>query len=79
MQVVNECNQVLTNAEVYELLDGIRKSKRTVGQRNSALKNLATLTHTAHKFLAEQTPAPTQTSSAITAFLTDIRQFNLSR
>lgn len=78
MEVVDECSAMLSNHEVYSLLQDIQSGKNGQKQPNKYLNQLATITYSTLKHL-ETTPCKTQSAEVIGNFMKALEPFNLTK
>ena len=75
MEVVNENAYLLSNFEVYQLLNDIQSGKGKPGKKQP---HLATISYSAQKYL-EKTPCREQTPEIIQTFMQALMPYNLNK
>ena len=78
MEVVDECSSMLSNYEVYSLLQDIKLGKNGQKQPNKYLNQLATITYSTLKYL-EGTPCKFHSAENIENFMKALKPFNLTK
>jgi len=78
MEVVNDNAAVLSNFEVFSLLNDIQQGTNDQKKPNKFLQNLATISYETIKYL-EKTPCNLQNSEVIGKFMTALKPFNLTK
>ena len=78
MEVVDECSSMLSNHEVFSLLEDIKSGKNGQKPPNKFLNQLATITYSTLKYL-EGTPCKAQSAETIHNFLKALVPFNLTK
>ena len=78
MEVVDECSSMLSNYEVFSLLQDIKSGKNGQKQPNKYLNQLATITYSTLKYL-EGTPCNVQSAETIENFMKALAPFNLTK
>lgn len=78
MEVINDNSAMLSNYEVYNLLQDIQTGKNGQQKPNKFQNNLATISYSTLKFL-EKTSAKHQSADVIANFMHEIEAFNLTK
>ena len=78
MEVVNECASLLSNYEVFSLLEDINQGKNGHRKPNSQQQNLATVCYETLKYL-EKTPCKQQDPNVIQEFCNKLKPFQLTK
>ena len=78
MEVIDDNAALLSNYEVYSLLQDIQGGKNGQKKPNKSQNNLSTILYSTLKVL-EKTPAKDQSSEIIEAFMQRVERFNLTK
>ena len=78
MEVTDECSSMLSNYEVYSLLQDIKTGKKGQKQPNKYMNQLATITYSTLKYL-EGTPCKSQSGETFQNFMKALVPFNLTK
>lgn len=78
MDVINENSALLSNYEVYKLLDDIQNGRNGQKKPNKYLTSLATITFETSKYL-EKTACKDQSEEIVAKFLEAIKTFKLTK
>lgn len=74
MEVLNDCSALLSNYEVFDMLQSMKSNKKQKMTQNQ----LATITYQTIRYL-EETPCKKQTPEKIRKYLEAMKPFNLTK
>ena len=78
MEIINENSAMLSNYEMYTLLNDIQTGQNSQKKPSKHQKHLATISYSTLKYL-EKTPCKEQSPEVISKFMQALGPFNLTR